>query len=36
LPTQLWWPDFVQGRRDPNHILLGAGFRSLVVVRAKR
>jgi hypothetical protein len=36
LPTQFWWSDSVQGCRGPDHILLGAGSHSRVVVRAKR
>jgi hypothetical protein len=35
LPTQLWWPDFAQGCRDPDHTLLGAESRFRVVVHAK-
>jgi hypothetical protein len=30
-----WWPDFVQGCRDPDHTLLGAESYSHVVVRVK-
>jgi hypothetical protein len=35
LSTQLSWPDFVQGCRDPDHTLLGAESHSHVVVHAK-
>jgi hypothetical protein len=35
LPTQLWWLDFAQGCRDPDHTLLGAESRSRVIVRTK-